>query len=154
MGLTILCFSYVYHKWRNVLHRFHNLSSFFFLFILLVIIKVYEHTQCISLLIEPIQVKYWYVFIFDTFICTLFLVSLAKQLGNVTWLEWTGQRSIVYYFFSGGIPLIVSSLLQRIGMGYSGEYHRVLIAFLLVYALASIIAWAIYRYLGFIVQKK
>ena len=56
-------------------------------------------------------------------------------------------------FFSGGIPLIVSSLLQRIGMGYSGEYYRVLIAFLLVYAFASIIAWAIYRYLGFIVQK-
>jgi acyltransferase len=38
-------------------------------------------------------------------------------------------------------------------MGYSGEYYRVLIAFLLVYAFASIIAWAIYRYLGFIVQK-
>ena len=102
-----------YHKWENVFHRFHNLSSSFFLFILLVIIKVYEHTQGISLLIEPIQVNNWYVFIFDTFICTLFLVSLAKQLESVTWLEWTGRRSIVYYFFSGGIPLIVSSLLQR-----------------------------------------
>ena len=86
---------------------------FSFLFILLVIIKVYEHTQGISLLIEPIQVNNWYVFIFDTFIYTLFLVSLAKQLESVTWLEWTGRRSIVYYFFSGGIPLIVSSLLQR-----------------------------------------
>ena len=154
MALPILCFGYFYHKWENVFHRFHNLSSSFFLFILLVIIKVYEHTQGISLLIEPIQVNNWYVFIFDTFICTLFLVSLAKQLESVTWLEWTGRRSIVYYFFSGGIPLIFSSLLQRIGMGYSGEYYRVLIAFLLVYAFASIIAWAIYRYLGFIVQKK
>lgn len=153
MALPILCFGYFYHKWENVFHRFHNLSSSFFLFILLVIIKVYEHTQGISLLIEPIQVNNWYVFIFDTFIYTLFLVSLAKQLESVTWLEWTGRRSIVYYFFSGGIPLIVSSLLQRIGMGYSGEYYRVLIAFLLVYAFASIIAWAIYRYLGFIVQK-
>ena len=57
------------------------------------------------------------------------LLVLAKQLESVTWLEWTGRRSIVYYFFSGGIPLIVSSLLQRIGMGYSGEY---LIVFLLL----------------------
>ncbi|EFM02520.1 hypothetical protein HMPREF0658_0601 [Hoylesella marshii DSM 16973 = JCM 13450] len=86
-------------------------------------------------------------------VCTLFLVSLAKQLKSVAWLEWTGRRSLVYYFFSGGIPLIVSALLQRINMSYSGHYHRVLLAFLLVYALTSIIAWAVYRYLGFIVQQ-
>ena len=107
----------------------------------------------ITLLVEPIRVNNWYVFVFDALVCTLFLVSLAKQLKSVAWLEWTGRRSLVYYFFSGGIPLVVSTLLQRIDMGYSGNYHRVLLAFLLVYALTSIIAWAVYRYLGFIVGK-
>lgn len=153
MALPILCFGYFYHKWESVFHRFHNLSSSFFLFILLVIIKVYEHTQGITLLVEPIRINNWYIFVFDALVCTLFLVSLAKQLKSVAWLEWTGRRSLVYYFFSGGIPLIVSALLQRTDMGYSGHYHRVLLAFLLVYALTSIIAWAVYRYLGFIVQQ-
>ena len=109
--------------------------------------------QGITLLVEPIRVNNWYVFVFDALVCTLFLVSLAKQLKSVAWLEWTGRRSLVYYFFSGGIPLVVSTLLQRIDMGYSVHYYRVLLAFLLVYALTSIIAWAVYRYLGFIVGK-
>ena len=34
MALPILCFGFFYHKWENVFHRFHNLSSSFFLFIL------------------------------------------------------------------------------------------------------------------------
>ncbi len=76
--------------------------------------------QGITLLVEPIRVNNWYVFVFDALVCTLFLVSLAKQLKSVAWLEWTGRRSLVYYFFSGGIPLVVSTLLQRLDMAIRG----------------------------------
>ena len=94
LPILVLAISTISGKmFSTVSTTYHHLS---FLFLLLVIIKVYEHTQGISLLIEPIQVNNWYVFIFDTFICTLFLVSLAKQLESVTWLEWTGRRRYLF----------------------------------------------------------
>ena len=54
--------------------------------------------QGITLLVEPIRVNNWYVFVFDALVCTLFLVSLAKQLKSVAWLEWTGRRSLLLLF--------------------------------------------------------
>ncbi len=153
-ALPILYSGYLYHQYEKVFNRFNTPSSISFLFILLVIIKVYEYKHGINLLIEPIAVNNWVTFIIDSIIATLFLVSLAKQLPTNRPIEWIGAHSIVYYFMSGGIPLLVAKALQKANLPYQGQYHRVVIAFLLVCFFASIVTWLIYRYIPFITGRK
>jgi len=43
----------------------------------------------------------------------------------------------------------VSIALERLGMKYDDDYLSVIIAFVLVYAISSMIAWAVYRYIPF-----
>lgn len=47
----------------------------------------------------------------------------------------------------GGVPLIVSKLLTKVGLVYQGNYLYVMTAFVTVYIVTTIITWLIYRYL-------
>ena len=84
------------------------------------------------------------VFVFDLLLATLLLVSLFKCY-RFPIFRWTGQHTLVYYFLCGGIPLLVSKGLAAIGMGYNG-FLSLLLAFVLVYAIATVLVWLIYRY--------
>lgn len=154
MAIVILYLGYTYHKYETVINHFHTLSSLFFFFILFLIIKVYEDAYNFKMVVEPIMIDNWYVFIFDALVGTLFFVSLAKQVGSVTWLEWTGRRSLVIYFLAGGIPLITAMLLHHFHFNYTGHYQQVMFAFLLVYAFSSLAAWVVFHYFPFMVGKR
>ena len=64
-------------------------------------------------------------------------------------IEWTGSHCIVYYFICGGVPLLVGFFLNYIGFPYQGHLSM-LIAYPLVYALATAIVYVIYRYFSFL----
>lgn len=154
MALPILYLGYLYHRHEKVFHRFNTLSYSSFFLILLIVLKIYEHRNGVNLMIEPVQVNNWLLFVIDSLLSLLFLLTLAKQLPRMRWLEWIGERSIVYYFCAGGVPLLVSKGLQKANMGFSGEYYQVMIAFLLVCAFTTIITWTVYRYVPFITGRK
>lgn len=62
-------------------------------------------------------------------------------------VAWTGRRSIVYYFFSSGIPTALTVLLSRLGYTYRGCYAEVLLVLLVNLLLITTVTWIIYRYL-------
>jgi len=73
--------------------------------------------------------------------------SLEAITRRLLWLlEHTGRQSLVYYFFCGGIPLLVSRALPHIGLAYDGSYGIILLAFALVYLITGILADLCYRY--------
>ncbi|MBS6288723.1 MAG: acyltransferase [Prevotella sp.] len=88
----------------------------------------------------------------------LYLLFTISQRDGVRWVEqmprwlaamvsWTGRRSIVYYFFSSGIPTALTAVFSRLGYTYRGCYAEVLVVFLLNFLLITLVTWAIYRYL-------
>ena len=85
------------------------------------------------------------LFILDMMVSVLFMVTIVKRLPRVAFLEWTGSHSLVYYFFCGGVPLVVSMALERTGFAYCG-LPSLAVAFVLVYLLATAVAFLFYRY--------
>ena len=88
----------------------------------------------------------------------LYLLFTISQRDGVRWVEqmprwlaamvsWTGRRSIVYYFFSSGIPTALTAVFSRLGYTYRGCYAEVLVVFFLNLLLITFVTWAIYRYL-------
>ena len=88
----------------------------------------------------------------------LYLLLTISQRDGVRWVEqmprwlaamvsWTGRRSIVYYFFSSGIPTALTAVFSRLGYTYRGCYAEVLVVFFLNLLLITLVTWAIYRYL-------
>ena len=88
----------------------------------------------------------------------LYLLFTISQRDGVRWVEqmprwlaamvsWTGRRSIVYYFFSSGIPTALTAVFSRLGYTYRGCYAEVLVVFSLNLLLITLVTWVIYRYL-------
>ena len=88
----------------------------------------------------------------------LYLLFTISQRDGVRWVElmprwlaamvsWTGRRSIVYYFFSSGVPTALTAVFSRLGYTYRGCYVEILVVFLLNLLLITLVTWAIYRYL-------
>ncbi|MFR4080436.1 MAG: acyltransferase family protein [Prevotella sp.] len=88
----------------------------------------------------------------------LYLLFTISQRDGVRWVElmprwlaamvsWTGRRSIVYYFFSSGIPTALTAVFSRLGYTYRGCYVEVLVVFSLNLLLITLVTWTIYRYL-------
>ncbi len=168
-ALLFLCAGYSYHKYERLLDRFNRLAVNILLAVLLVVLKIYGQANGIDLLVWHIHITDYTVFLLDISVCTLLAVQMFKQLSLLTFkllpsngskqllshglLCWTGRHTIVYYFLCGGVPLIVSKVLVRIGMPYSGNYLYVVLAFALVYVFTTALTYIVYRYLPFTVGK-
>lgn len=149
-----LWIGYTYHKYEETLNK-NNASLYTaFLFVILIIIKIYENKNCINLLVWPISINNYPIFILDVILCSWIMANFFKRLPPCKWLEWTGSHSLIYYFLCGGVPLITSKIFNKIGLSYQGNYMLVIAAFLLVYIVSTILTWFIYKYLPFTIGKK
>lgn len=153
-ALLFMSLGYLYHKYETVFNHI-NKTSYISLFLLLIIgIKIYEYHLHVNMLIWNIHISNYPLFLLDISIYTLAITQIFKRMPSSKWLSWTGKHSIVYYFLCGGVPLIVSKLLTKSGLPYNGNYLLVILAFMLVYLIATIITFLIYQYVPFILGKK
>lgn len=153
-ALLFLCAGYLYHRYESFFSKLQTHSCTLFLFLLLACIKIYGQCTHADMTIWYINVSNYPLFIADITICTLLLIQLFKMLPTAMWLNWMGRHSLVYYFFCGGVPLIVSKLFVKAGMVYNGNYLLVVAALILVYLATTFIAFIVYRYFPFLVGKK
>lgn len=152
-ALLFLFMGYTYHQFEQKFGLFGRIPSLICAFALLALIKVYEQMCGVSMLICPIHINNYTVFLIDVVLCALFMVHLCQRLPQCRWLAWTGRHSLVYYFLCGGVPLLVSRLFCLMGFAYRGNYLFVITAFVLVYAMTTASAWLIYRYVPQAVGK-
>lgn len=153
-ALFFLSLGFLYHRYEPLINIINTRLCTSLLFILLIGIKIYEYNLHMELLIWHIHITNYAIFLLDIFVCSLFMIQLFKSIPSIKWLSWTGSHSIVYYFFCGGIPLIVSKILYKINFNYNGNYFLIIIAFTLVYLFTTFFTYYIYRYIPFIVGKK
>ena len=153
VGLFFLCLGYQYRQCEErCFQLFNRPLSFTLLLIFFIIIKVYVIGNGISMLVAPVDIASYPLFLADTIAFILLLTTVAKRMPNLTWLAWTGRHSLVYYFFCGAVPMAVAMAFNGLGFSFCGlrNYFLIPLAFLLVYALTSIVAWLAYRYLRFL----
>ena len=152
LALDFLYLGYLYHQYEDVFHTINKpLYSSLLLFIL-IFIKLYEYK--IDLPLRNIAIENAPLFVADTFIWLLFVQSIIKYIPRYQIIEWTGQHCIVYYFMCGGCPLVISILMNKMGVCYNGYLYRYLLTLLHVYLLATALTWFIYKYIPFITGKK
>ena len=141
LAVTFLSAGYIYHQYDNHFNTINKpLYSLIFLLIL-IIIKVYEYH--VDLPMRNIAIENIPLFLADAFIWLLFIISIIRYIPSCKMIEWTGRHCIVYYFLCGGCPLIISMLMNKIGIPYSGYSYRYFLALLLVYLLITALTWII-----------
>ena len=155
-ALVGLWFLYAGWLYRGVAHRIpliHRLFNIPILLLILIVLKIVEHVQQYNMLMEPVYISNYPVFLADCLASVLLGIAVATRLPKLRFLEWTGRHSLVYYFFCGAVPTVVSLALGKLGFGYDEQRWRLVPAFLLVYALTTAVAWAAYRWLPFLRRR-
>lgn len=150
IGVFFLYLGYQYHQYESHL----TFAPFVMIGILLIFIvtKIFVYMFNISLLIEPVIIRNYPIFILDTVSCIILLISIVKYIPLIKWLSWTGSHSLVYYFFCGAIPMIVTKIMINAGITYNNNYILIPFVFIIVYLLSTLIVFLSYRYLFFILK--
>lgn len=153
LAFPILYLGYLFHLHEKKFNFINTPLFSIFSLILLIIIKIYAHDLGANQVISPIVITHPLLFIADVSIATLCFIGIAKQCPDQHWLQWVGKYSLIYYFLSGGIPLLISRLLNSTEMAYSGQYIQVIIAFILVSITATFITHVIARFCPWLIGK-
>ena len=151
LAFDFLYIGYLYNKHQTVFHPINKSYISLLLLSILILLKVYEYHMDFPM--RNITIKNVPLFLADTITWLLFIVTIIQYIPKCNPIEWTGRHCIIYYFLCGGCPLIVSMMMNRIGFAYEGHCYRFILAFLLVYTLASILTWFINRYTPFLIGR-
>lgn len=139
-AVFILYIGYMYHRYEDSFQRFNTPLFTSFLLIFLILLKIYERMNDVNMFISPIVIDNYLVFFIDVLVATWLLMRLCQWMAS-RWscqlMTYTGRHSIIYYFLCGGVPMLVSSVMARMGWDYDGRYWLVPVAFVIVYAVAT-----------------
>lgn len=154
MALSYLYLGYLWHRHDARMSRYVNAKTAVPLFALLIMIKWYVHSNGTSMLVYPLQISSFPLFLADTVTSTALLMTLAKLLPAMRFVTFVGRNSIVYYFLCGGVPLLTAAILNRVGVIYDGNYLKIVLAFTIVCTLTTAVTWLIMRYVPFVTGRK
>lgn len=155
LTLPFLFAGYTYHKYETK-YRLSNKTPIIWLALLCIFfvsIKIIEVSNNINLIIWPININNYPIFLIDEIICIIIMTLFCKRLPICHWLEWVGKHSLAGYFLCGGTPLVTSIFFNKIGLVYGGNYFNVLLVLLSVFITTTLCTWIIYKYIPFIVGK-
>lgn len=145
LGCFLLFVGYFYHRYESLFNKINTILYTSLLFLIVCIIKYMINKYDMQLIFGPLIVSNYPVFIVDILFSSLLFIHIFKRLPSIKMIEWTGSHSISYYFICGAVPLFVCTLLNKIGLYYQ-IFLTLLLAFIIVYVIATIITWLIYRY--------
>lgn len=152
-AVFFLITGYVYHHYEKKIKDINKPLYNILLLIILIIIKRYEYIHHVNMMISPLQIDLYPLFLLDITISIIFMVNICKAKTSKI-IEWTGSHSLVYYFLCGGVPLLVSKYWRHTGLTYGGRYWVILLAFIIVYMITTLLTWTIYTYIYSAIKKK
>ena len=153
LALFFLYVGYTYHQLEDI-SILRNILIIAPLAVVLIALKYIEFRYEWKMVMGPIVVSSIPTFLCDCIISCLLLTTIFKRISSFKLLSWTGSHCLVYYFICGGVPLLTAKIMTSIGFPYNDMYWHVALVFILVYIIATAIAWIIYRYLPFMVSVR
>lgn len=64
--------------------------------------------------------------LFNNILGIFFMIQLCHYIPDIKWLQYIGKNSIVFYFFGGGVPLVIG-LLVRTYVPFDGYIMTILV---------------------------
>ena len=150
IGVFFLYLGYYYHQYESLF----TFSKFMIIgiFLIFIITKIVVFIFNISLLLDPVLISNYPIFILDTVSCIFLFIAIAKYIPQIKWLLWTGRHSLVYYFFCGAIPMAVTKTMEIVGITYNNNFILIPFIFIIVYILSTLIVFLSYKYLSIILR--
>ncbi len=142
LAVFFLYTGYLCHQNKHLINYINKPLYSVLLLSILVSIKVLEYN--LNLPMRNIAIENILLFLTDSMIWLVFILSIVRYIPSCRLIEWTGKHSIVYYFLAGGVPLLVSKGLNYLNLTYYNSIS-ILLAICLVYFIATIIVWMIDR---------
>lgn len=139
-AVFFLFLGYQFHRNEKAFSRLETPLYTILACIFLIIIKTFESVVEIQQYISPIVINNYLVFFIDVLLSSWLLMRLSKWLERqytCPLLTFTGKYSIIYYFLCGGIPMLVTMSMEKVGWAYEGRYWLVPVAFVIVYFVAT-----------------
>ena len=152
LACFLISAGFLFKKHEHRFQQYFNRFTLILLLLLFLLLKLIIIINGMEMVLGSIHASNYPVFIANLLISILLMISIFRYIPKISFMQWTGQRSLVYYFICGGVPLIVAMSFNKFGWPYSG-YMSLLMAFIVVYILSSLLTFAIYRYLPFIIGK-
>ncbi len=153
LSLIFLYLGYFYHKKENLLSKYINFYFFIFALIIVIGLKIIEQINDLNMVVYPSEITSPIIFIIDCFLSTLIFIYLFKRFNKISFVNYIGRNSIVFYFLCGGVPFIVGLILNKIGLIYNGNYSLVLLAFAFNVTIISVLNFLITKYFPFLLGK-
>lgn len=146
LGFSLMTAGMLFRRYEDfIVKRLYSLSGYLLLLFLVLITKYLILTLNMQMVFGPIIVSNYPLFLLNLAVCVLLIVGVFMRLPNNNLLEWVGRHSIVYYFFCGGCPLLISIGLNHLGFDYKC-YAQMPLVWGLVFAFSSLLVALVYRY--------
>lgn len=152
LACFLMSAGFLFQKHERRFQQYFNRFTLTILLLIFLLLKLVIIRNGMEMVLGSIHASNYPVFIADLLVSILLMISIFRYIPKISFIQWTGQRSLVYYFICGGVPLIVAMSFNKFGWPYSG-YMSLLMAFIVVYLLSSLLTFAIYKYLPFIIGK-
>ena len=152
LACFLMSAGFLFQKHERRFQQYFNRFTLTILLLIFLLLKLVIIRNGMEMDLGSIHASNYPVFIADLLVSILLMISIFRYIPKISFMQWTGQRSLVYYFICGGVPLIVAMSFNKFGWPYSG-YMSLLMAFIVVYLLSSLLTFAIYKYLPFIIGK-
>lgn len=118
-------------------------------------LKWYEHVNDITLIFNvPEMVTSPAIFLADNLMSCLLITTAARYLDVSRFIRFVGANSLIWYFLAGGVPLLTTMALTRLGMPYDGNHLLVFFAMAIECCITSAATIIIMKYAPFVVGKK
>lgn len=154
MSMLFLYLGYVFHRKEAAVRRAGSLRLTLLSAVTLVGIKHVELSHGMQMIVCPLSISNYPIFFIDSILGICVLVNVSRWLPSVRLLSFTGSHSIVYYFMSGAVPMLTSTILRKFHFCYEGGYERIIIAGVLVYMISTFVTWIVYKYLPWMTNFK
>ena len=149
IALVFIYLGYQYHRFENYFQLFYCPLSLFLVLMVFILLKIYVHEQGLQQLVAPVIISNFPVFLSDTVCFILLSIGLFQRLTIISWLQWVGRHSLVYYFFCGAVPMIISKAFTSLNFQYHA-YWQIPIAFVTVCLVSTAIVWLCYYLFPFL----
>lgn len=143
--LFFIALGHIYSRHKDKFQFFNRTPSIIFLLVMVCIVKYLEQSNNLQLVVAPVSITYYSVFIFDCAVSILLLIAICRRLPSLSIITYIGKNSLIVYFLCGAVPFIIAATFRRLGLPYNGDYLRIVLVYIFVIDATTITAYLLRR---------
>lgn len=120
------------YKYVNNIEKYISIKSLLISGIACIIMHIYCFNYNIYQNIMSVDYDNIPLGLFNNLLGIFFMIQLCHYIPEIKWLQYIGKNSIVFYFFGGGVPLVMGYLV-RTYIPFQGYLMTILVTILCLF---------------------